>query len=72
MAIQNERGALSVAHKEGELEARRETLQRLLLRAGIELATDERARIDACVDAVTLDQWIDNVFGAKSAADVLA
>jgi hypothetical protein len=72
MAIQNERGALSLAHKEGELKARRDTLQRLLTRAGIELTADERARVDTCVDAVTLDRWIDNVFGAKSATDVLA
>jgi hypothetical protein len=32
---------------------------------------DERARIEACMDAATLDRWIDNVFGAKTAADVL-
>ncbi|MEO7329929.1 MAG: Rpn family recombination-promoting nuclease/putative transposase [Minicystis sp.] len=75
MAIQNERGALSLARKEGKVEgkveAKRETLLRLLGRAGIVLAEDEQARIDTCTEAATLDQWIDNVFGAKTAADVL-
>ncbi len=71
MAIQNERGALSVAHREGKLEAQRETLLRLLERAGIALTSDERARVQRCVKATTLDGWIDNVFGAKTAADVL-
>lgn len=75
MAIQNERGALALARKEGrdegEINARRNTLLRLLARAGIALTDDERARIDARVDAATLDRWIDNVLGAKTAADVL-
>ncbi len=56
---------------EGKLEARYETLLRLLGRAGIALTGDEQARIDACKDAATLDRWIDNVLGAKTAAEVL-
>jgi predicted transposase/invertase (TIGR01784 family) len=80
MAIQSERGALSLARREGkqegelegELEARRDTLQRLLLRAGIALVDDDRARIQACADPATLDRWIDNTFGAKTTADVLS
>jgi hypothetical protein len=72
MAIQNERGALSLARKEGKVEAKHETLLRLLARAGIALTDDDRARIDACTDTAKLDLWIDNVFGAKTAADVLA
>jgi predicted transposase/invertase (TIGR01784 family) len=76
MAIQNERGALSLARREGEdageIKARRDTLLRLLVRAGIALAEEDRGRIQACTDAATLDRWIDNVFGAKSAADVLS
>jgi len=55
---------------EGKLEARRETLARLLVRAGIVVTDDERARIEACLDAATLDRWIDNVFGAKTVAEV--
>ena len=55
----------------GRLEAKRETLLRLFVRAGIALTDAERARIDACMDAETLDGWIDHVFGAKTAAEVL-
>ncbi|MFO0759318.1 MAG: Rpn family recombination-promoting nuclease/putative transposase [Byssovorax sp.] len=56
---------------EGKIETRRETLLRLLSRAGIALAADEQARIEASMDPDILDRWIDNVFGATSAADVL-
>jgi hypothetical protein len=56
---------------EGKLEATHETLVRLLVRAGIAFTNDERARIEACLDATTLDRWVDNVFGAKTAADAL-
>ncbi len=76
MAEQDERGALSLAHREGKLEGklegRREILLRLLVRAEIALTEDDRARIQACTDAATLDRWVDNVFGAKAAADVLS
>jgi len=76
MAIQNERGALALASRQGELKgelkARRDTLLRLLLRAGIALLDDDRTRIEACADTATLDRWIDNVFGAKAAAEVLS
>ena len=57
---------------EGKIEAKRETLLRLLGRAGLVLTDAERARIEACVNAETLDQWTDNVFGAKMVAEVLA
>lgn len=55
----------------GALLNERETLLRLLDRAGIAITEDERARIEACTDPVLLDRWVDNVFGAKTAADVL-
>ena len=57
---------------EGKIEAKRETLLRLLGRARIVLTDTERARIEACMDAETLERWIDNVFEAKTAAEVLA
>ncbi|MFS8068978.1 MAG: Rpn family recombination-promoting nuclease/putative transposase [Byssovorax sp.] len=84
MAEQDARGALVVARKEGieeglargvvegALKEKRDTLLRLLGRAGIALTEVERERIQACEDAVTLDRWVDNVFGAKTAADVLS
>jgi predicted transposase/invertase (TIGR01784 family) len=71
MAEQDERGALSLAHREGELKGRRDTLLRLLVRAGIALTEDDRARIQACADAALLDGWVDNVFSAKTITDVL-
>jgi hypothetical protein len=57
---------------EGKLEGKRETLLRLLARAGIRLTDDDRARIHACSDLATLDRWVDNVLGAKTATDVLS
>ena len=32
----------------------------------------ERARIQECMDAATLDRWSENVLGAKSVTDVLS
>ncbi|WP_438008113.1 hypothetical protein WME89_04990 [Sorangium sp. So ce321] len=57
---------------EGIREGKRDTLLRLLARAGIVLAEDERARLQACTDIATLDRWIDNVLGAKTATEVLS
>jgi hypothetical protein len=57
--------------REGKCEGKRETLLRLFVRAGIAPTDAERARIDACMDAEILDGWIDKVFGAKTAAEVL-
>ena len=78
------RGALVVAHRggveegesrgklQGKLEGKRDVLLRLLSRAGITLTDEARATIEANTDAATLDRWIDNVFGAKTVADVLS
>ncbi len=58
--------------REGEVKGKRDTLLRLLGRAGIALTESESARIQACSDSATLDRWIDNILGAKTAAEVLA
>jgi predicted transposase/invertase (TIGR01784 family) len=87
MAEQDARGALAVAHDEGVeeghkaglaeghkaglVEGKRDSLVRLLLRAGIALTDADRTRIQACTDPATLDRWMDNVLGAKTAAEVL-
>jgi hypothetical protein len=42
------------------------------VRANLGLTEDDQARIRACMDAATLDRWIENVLGAKSVADVLS
>jgi predicted transposase YdaD len=57
---------------EGKLEGKRDTLLRLLARAGITLTEDEAARIQGCDDPALLDRWVDNVLGAKTASDVLS
>ena len=58
--------------REGEVKGKRDTLLRLLTRAGIALTESESARIQACSDSATLDRWVDNVLGAKTAAEVLS
>ena len=58
--------------REGELKGKRDTLLRLLARAGIALTENESARIQACSDIATLDRWVDNVLGAKTATEVLS
>ncbi|WP_437332600.1 hypothetical protein [Sorangium sp. So ce394] len=58
--------------REGELKGKRDTLLRLLARAGIVLTENERARVQACTDMAILDRWLDNVLGAKTAAEVLS
>jgi hypothetical protein len=57
---------------DGLREGKRETLLRLLARAGIALSEDDRARILGCTDAGTLDRWVENVLGARSAGEVLS
>lgn len=56
----------------GKLSGFREALLHLIARAGIGLSEQDRIRIDACMDAVTLDRWIENVLGAKTAGDILS
>lgn len=55
----------------GKLEGTRDVLLRLIARAGIALSDDDRDRVTACTDLAQLDRWVDNVLGAKTAADVL-
>ena len=58
--------------REGELKGKHDTLFRLLARAGIEIDEGDRASILACTDPETLDRWLENVLGAKTAAEVLS
>jgi hypothetical protein len=64
--------ALHEGELKGRLEDKRDTLLRLLARAGIALTEDEIARVKTCDDPARLDKWVDNVLGAKTAADVLS
>jgi hypothetical protein len=56
--------------REGRLDGLREALLRLIARAGLTLTEDDHARIQACDDPTMLDQWVENVLGAKTTADV--
>ncbi len=56
----------------GELKGKRDTLLRLCGRIGIALSEGDRARIQACDDAATLDRWVDNILGAKTSTDVFS
>lgn len=56
----------------GFRDGKRETLLRLAARAGIELAEEDRARILACEETEVLERWIENVLGARTAADVFS
>jgi len=70
--VEGKAEGLAEGEAKGEVKAKRETLHRLLLRAGLAVTDDDRARIQACTDPATLDRWLDNVLGAGSTADVLA
>ena len=73
MAEQDARGALAVVrqegveegHKSGVAEGKRDTLFRLLARTGIALSEDDRARIQACEEALTLDRWYRQCLGVE-------
>ncbi len=56
---------------EGRAQGKRETLLRLLKRAGLEPTEAELSRIQACDDVALLDQWAENVLGAKDVAGVM-
>jgi hypothetical protein len=57
---------------DGLREGKREALIRMLSRAGIALSDEDRLRIQTCEDTATLDRWLDNVLGARTAADVFS
>ncbi len=69
--VEGHKSGLIEGHKSGLAEGKRETLLRLLARAGIALTGDDRARIQVCTDPTILDRWVENVLGAKTASEVL-
>ncbi len=64
--------ALHAARQEGIAEGKRTTLARLLARANIAFSEVDRARMEACNDAPTLDRWCENVLRANSITEVLS
>jgi len=75
MAIQDERGALSLAqeqgHRDGRVDQARSALRRVLARRGLTLSATEEDRIEACADLATLERWLDEAVVAESVADAL-
>lgn len=59
-------------HQAGILDGKRETLLKLLKRAGVIVNDGDVARTQTCNDSAILDGWLDNVIGAKSIAEVFA
>ena len=57
--------------REGELQAKAETLLRLLAARGLRVSPRVRASIEASRDVAELDRWFDRAVSAKTAAGVL-
>ncbi len=60
-----------VGRRKGRLAEARAILRRVLARRGLDLSTDEEARIDACTTLATLEHWVDEAVVASSAAQAL-
>jgi predicted transposase/invertase (TIGR01784 family) len=82
MAIQDERGALSLARKQGLQEGRQEgrqqglrairtALYELLRQRGLALAPQEHARVEGCEDLGMLQRWLVQALTAASVTDAL-
>ena len=75
MAEQDARGALVVAHQEGELAgkiaAKAAAILAVLAARGIAVSEEARTRIMACREASTLDRWIARAATAVSADEVI-
>ncbi len=75
MAIQDERGALSLAHKqgrhEGKLEGLRASIRKVLGKRGLTPSAQEEARLEGCADPDTLERWLDQALTAASAFEAL-
>ena len=66
------KSGLAEGHKSGLAEGKRDALLRLLARRGLALTEDDRARVAACSDVATLDQWFDNALVARTATEVFS
>lgn len=75
MAIQDERGALSLAHKQGRREGVQEglraSIRRVLLKRGLTVGPQEEARLEGCMDPATLERWLDQSLTARNTSEAL-
>jgi hypothetical protein len=60
------------AFRQGELAGKRDTLLRLVARAGLVFDEEDLRSIRACTHLATLDRWLDQIAGARSTAEVLS
>jgi hypothetical protein len=71
MAEQDARGALAVAHQEGETAGKAGALLTFLAARGVLVSAQARAHIEECRDAPTLDLWITRATTAASVEEVI-
>jgi predicted transposase/invertase (TIGR01784 family) len=70
MAIQNERGALSLARSEGRSEGQARAILALLAARSVPVSDEARLRIEACRDSELLDRWIVRAATAGSVEEI--
>jgi hypothetical protein len=75
MAIQDDRGALSLARKEGKAEGLqqglRASIRKILDKRGLTLNAQDEARLESCADSDTLERWFDQALTATSVTEAL-
>jgi hypothetical protein len=72
MAEQDARGALVVAHQEGEALGTAKAVLAVLAARGLHVNEPVRARILGCGDAATLARWLAKAVSASSAEEVIS
>jgi hypothetical protein len=79
MAIQDERGALALARREGvqegeqrgEQKALRGSIRRVLRKRGLALSSQDEARLEGCQDVEPLERWLDQSLSASTTSEAL-
>jgi predicted transposase/invertase (TIGR01784 family) len=75
MAIQDDRGALSLARKEGKAEGLqqglRASIRKILDKRGLTLNAQDEARLEGCADPGRLERWFDQALTATSVTEAL-
>ena len=83
MALQDERGALSLARKEGLQEGLREgkregkqeglraSIRRVLHKRGLTMGPQEESRLEGCTELSTLERWLEQSLTAAEASEAL-
>jgi hypothetical protein len=72
MAEQDARGALTVAHQEGETVGTAKAILAVLAARGLAVDEAVRARIRACSDGALLNRWLVRAVTVSSASDVVS